>query len=131
MNTMVKGELAQLKAELRAIEKGFVTSRPTSIARYDLVIDDGSKLWRTQVKYAGAPSNKTPNSVVVSLAYQARDKSEHAYTEKEVDSLVVYVPQVDKLLWFTAEQFCGKLKLQVKFRGEQRSNSIWYEDYIW
>ena len=44
-----KGIIAQLKAELRANELGFIVSKPTTEnCRYDMIIDDGKKLNRIQ-----------------------------------------------------------------------------------
>jgi hypothetical protein len=39
-----KGHLAVCKAELRAIELGFIPSRPVYDARYDLILDDTKSL---------------------------------------------------------------------------------------
>jgi hypothetical protein len=33
--------------------KGWIASRPTRDCRYDVVLDDGERLYRVQVKYAG------------------------------------------------------------------------------
>ena len=42
-----------LRALQRSVEKGWLASRPTRDCRYDLVLDDGERLYRVQVKYAG------------------------------------------------------------------------------
>ena len=54
MTTNEKGEIAVLKARLRAIEKSILWSTAQEGCRYDAVIDDGITLKRVQVKYAGA-----------------------------------------------------------------------------
>jgi hypothetical protein len=131
MESHRKGELAQAKVELVALEKGYIVSRPAFVARYDLVIDDGEKLSRVQIKYGGGSAAHTDNSVVVSLNYTDRKGIDNAYKSSDVDALAVYVPRVDKVLWFTPEQFCGRMKLQIKVEGAKRLNSLWYEDYIW
>ena len=131
MRSVEKGELAQLKAELRAVEKGFVVARPLTPTRYDLLIDDGLKIWRTQVKYANGVAPKTENAVIASLGYTDRNKIDHPYTTEQVDAFVIYVPKVESILWFDAESLCGRLKLQIKFAGRRQKNSIWYKDYIW
>ena len=52
MNSANKSEIAVLKLELRANQKGYFVSLPKNqSSRYDLIIDDGKKLYRTQVKY--------------------------------------------------------------------------------
>ncbi len=131
MKSVEKGELAQLKAELRAVEKGYVVARPLTPTRYDLLIDDGNKIWRIQVKYANGIAVHTNNAVTASLGYVDRAKVNHAYKIEEVDAFIIYVPKVESLLWFPAEKICGKLKLQIKISGKIQKNSIWYEDYLW
>ena len=54
-----KGEIAQLKVQLRAAEKGVTLSKPLIDSRYDFIRDDGRKQERAQVKYA---SGKSPHS---------------------------------------------------------------------
>lgn len=131
MRSVQKGEIAQIKAELRALEKGFVPSRPIVPCRYDLIIDDGTTRWRTQVKYANGVASGTPNAVLCSLNYTDRNKVDHAYTEEQVDAFIIYVPRVESLLWLTAEKASGKMKLQIKVDGRPQANSLWYEDYLW
>ena len=131
MNTQQKGELAQLRAELRALEKGFVAARPQVVTRYDLLIDDGSKIWRVQVKYADGKAANTDNAVLASLSAVDRHNNTTLYTIKEVDAFVIYVPKVDEVLWLPADIGCGKTKLQIKTGGRRQTNSLWYEDYIW
>lgn len=131
MESHRKGELAQLKVETKALEKGYIVSRPASVARYDIVVDDGVKLWRTQVKYADGKAANTDNSVLASLGATDRSGKAVVYQANEVDAFAIYVPKVEEVLWFTAEQACGKGKLQIKLSGRRQANSIWFEDYIW
>jgi hypothetical protein len=131
METHRKGELAQLRVELKALEKGFIVSRPANVARYDLVIDDGEKLWRVQIKYADGKAVGTDNAVLASLGSTDRSGKAITYSVPEVDAFAVYVPRVDKVLWFTAAQACGKTKLQIKIAGKPIATSLWYDDYIW
>lgn len=43
--------IAELRVAIRAIGKGMLVSRPLGDScRYDLVLDDGDRLWRIQVK---------------------------------------------------------------------------------
>lgn len=62
----IKGAIAFSKAEIRALSKGYIVSKPsTDCCRYDMIIDDGVDLIRIQVKYAGGKnSNSTGNTVV-------------------------------------------------------------------
>ena len=131
MNDTKKGDYAQLKVETIALEKGYVVSRPSVSTKYDVIIDDGNRLWRVQIKYADGKASHTDNAVIASLNYTDRSKIEHTYKDSDIDALAVYVPKIDKVLWFLSNQICGKSKLQIKIAGNKNTNSIWYEDYIW
>ena len=64
----IHGMIAQNKAELRAIEKGYLVSKPiTECARYDMIIDDGVRRERVQVKYAGGHQHRSKGSCVADL----------------------------------------------------------------
>lgn len=134
VTTNVKGQLAVSKAEIRAFELGFLPSRPLYDARYDLIIDDGKKLLKVQVKYAnGKPSNSN-GAVVVKLEYEDRGRRVHTYKDTEVDALIVYVPQIDKLCFFPKDVFVGRRKFNIrisKAKNNQKKRVIAAEDYYW
>ena len=52
------GAYAEAKVLERAVEKGIDVYKPVFECRVDFVLDDGLKLYRTQVKYAGGSSPK-------------------------------------------------------------------------
>lgn len=130
-----KGDIGVYKAVTRAIEKGFIVSIPAQHCRYDVILDDGQKLWRVQVKYAnGRPSNSS-GAVIAKLDYETR-KRRHVYTydSKEVDALTVYVPKIDKLCWFPPAVFEHKhtlcIRLERALNGQQ-DGIIYAKDYFW
>lgn len=129
-----KGQLAVSKAELRAVELGFLPSRPLYDTKYDLVVDKNNQLFRIQVKYAaGNPSNST-GAVVVKLEYEDRQKNVYTYNINEVDALVVYIPTIDKLCYFPKNIFLGKRKLTIrisKSKNNQKIGIVAAEDYYW
>lgn len=50
-NTQIKGALTEQKCFLKCIELGFFVSKPLfDNARYDFILDTGSKLLKIQVK---------------------------------------------------------------------------------
>src|SRR3989344_4306213 len=105
ITTNVKGQLAVSKAELRALELGYLPSRPMFDGRYDLIIDNQKELLRVQVKYANGKSTNSSGSVVVKLEYENRNKKFYTYQENEVDVLIVYIPEIDKLCYFPKKIF--------------------------
>jgi hypothetical protein len=134
MNTQQKGQFAQLKVEQVAAEKGYVVSKPTIDTRYDLIIDDGESLHKVQVKYAG--SKTTNGSINVGLRRWAGDKRHvtRNYTTAEVDGILVYIPQIDRVCWLPPELFDNKpaivLRLEPTKSGQKKGINF-AKDYFW
>lgn len=136
ITTNVKGQLAATKAELRALELGYIPSRPIFNARYDLILDDTEthRLMRVQIKYADAKLSHSDGSVSVKLAYENRKKTRYTYQDSEVDGLIVYIPKIDKLCFFLPKMFVGKERISIRYtktRNNQKKGIIFAEDYYW
>lgn len=140
ITTNQKGQIAQLKVEARAVEKGWVVSRTSEGARYDLVLDNGSKLYRAQVKWGESKHHNAEGSVQVNLRrFVGNDRDgkrtkTKTYSKDEIDVLLVYVPQVDKVCWFGAEHFDGKPMLIVRYlptKNGQKYKTRMVGDYVW
>jgi hypothetical protein len=137
---MNKAEVAKLKVELKAAEKGWITSRTIEGARYDLVLDDRSRLYRVQVKYVSGVAGNSVGCVQVGLRRWAGDSRDQPrgrtriYTASEVDVLLVYVPQVDKLCWFGADIFAGRPSFNLRYeptKNGQKAGLILVQDFVW
>lgn len=134
MTTNIKGQIAQSKAELRAIELGMIPSKPIFDARYDLILDDGLSLKKIQIKYGDGKAQHCNGAVTVKLTYSNRKGDEYFYNNKEVDGLIVYVPKIDRLCFFPPSVFCGKRKLQIRIekpKNNQTKNILLAENYLW
>lgn len=117
MKTFEKGHYACLKFELRAHEKGFSVSKPTlAESRYDYILDDGSRLWRVQVKYAGGKSSNSSGAATCNLTRQGHRRL-GSYSACDVDVVVAYLPQVDKLAWILPEKFEGKSLINIRYEA--------------
>ena len=131
MNTKQKGEIAQLKVELRAIEKDYIVSRPTrEDCRYDLIVDTGLKLLRAQIKY---PGQEISGAVRVYLRKAHKNRS-LIYSAEEIDIVLVYIPQLDIIIKLDPEHFDGKHGFYIRFKPTKSGmtkNINWFEDYIW
>lgn len=129
-----KGDIAELKAQLRATELGYTISIPNHHCRYDLVLDDGHKLWRVQVKYANGKPSNSDGSVVVKLEYNDRTKHSYTYNALEIDALVVYLPKIDKLCWFPPNVYVGKKRLSIRVdkpKNGQVKHLVVADKYYW
>lgn len=135
MNTQQKGQIAQLKVELRAVEKGFITSKPTVDARYDLIIDDKEKLIRAQIKYCNSCSKKVVGSFLISLRKWAGDKRTitRNYTKDEIDVLLVYFPILDCICCVPVEEFDDRPSITLRYNKPKNNTNIIrnIKDYLW
>lgn len=132
--TNVKGQIAAAKAELRALELGYLPSKPIFDARYDLILDNGEKLIRVQIKYADGKTSHGNGSIAVKLAYENRRKEVFTYQNTEVDGLIVYLPKIDKLCFFEPKTFVGKKRIYIRYlksKNNQKKGIIAAEDYFW
>ena len=132
-HTYQKGEVAHLRVQLRAAEKGIVVSRPIIECRYDLVLDVGGRLYRAQVKYADWRSET--GGVYLDLRKQTRNVGpRRPYLVNEIDVLLVYLPKVDAVLWLDAQVWAGKDSLTFRIsptKNKQRAHVRDYKDFIW
>ena len=104
-----KGQIALLKVQIEAARKGAVASVPTTPARYDLVLDSQGRLHRAQVKYADGKSQRSQGAVRLDLRRRKK-----CYTATEIDVVLVYVPQVDRVCWFDREVFENRSLLHLR-----------------
>lgn len=130
----IKGQLAVSKTELRALELGYLPSRPLFDTRYDLIIDNHRSLIRAQIKYADGKSSSNSGSAIVKLEYTDRQKKTFTYQNDEVDALIVYIPKINRLCYLPKKLFIGKRKLSIrlsKSKNNQKKGIIAAEDYYW
>ena len=134
MTTCQKGDVAVLKVATRAVEKGWIPSRPIpESARYDLVLDDGKRLHRCQVKWANGKAN---GAVVCQLTRHNGSgvNTERKYHAHEVDAVLVYIPKLDEVVWLTPDDFEDKFIVTLRYepaKNNQRSGCIMVADRVW
>jgi hypothetical protein len=129
LTTDIKGQIALLKVLMAAANKGATVSLPTTPLRYDLVLDWEGKLYRAQVKYADGKSPHSEGAIRVDLRRRKRQ-----YSQDEVDILLVYVAQVDRVCWFGPEVFHQKAGLHLRTKpakNGQAKGCLSVENYIW
>jgi len=130
----VKGEIARLKAELRALEKDCVVCYPQVECRYDsiLVFDDG-RILKAQIKYTDQKSSK--DSYIVDLRKETLNNGKkRVYTKNEIDVILLYIKIIDDVLWIPPELFDNKQSLSFKIgptKNNQQKFIRFAKDYIW
>jgi hypothetical protein len=137
LKTNLLGELAVAKVVIRAIEKGFEVSRPLIECRYDLVLDDGERLYRVQVKYAGGEPWAGRSGVIGVGLRKWRNGGRsviHHYRASEMDLLLVYIRKLDCILCFGPDVFDGRRELQIRFepaKNNQKKGCLMAVNHIW
>lgn len=131
-----KGIEAQLKAELRANELGYIVSKPTTdCCRYDMILDDGKKLKRIQVKYCDRKQSGANGSIALSLRKFSLNKKERPYyTKDEIDAIIVYVKPIEKLCYLDIDIIEKKSSITLRYelpKNNQGKNIYLVDDYLW
>jgi PD-(D/E)XK endonuclease len=114
------------------LEKRWVTSRPTRDCRYDLVLDDGERLYRVQVKYAGRQAWNCAGAV--SLDFTKGGRRDRTYLDHEIDAVIAYVAPADMLVWLGREHFHGRRNVQLRYvptRSGQKAGCLMVTDVAW
>jgi hypothetical protein len=132
--TSLKGELALMKVIFRAFEKRITVSRPVGdFDRYDLIIDEGGKLSRVQVKYAdGKPASN--GSVRVKTQTNHRRGGQRKYSPLEVDCVMVYLPQTGKVYRLPPYTWGGKTEISLRLtpaKNGQKKDCWFAGGYEW
>ncbi len=131
-STAQKGELALLRVLQRSVEKGWIASRPTRECRYDLVLDDGKRLYRVQVKYAGRRAVNCEGAV--SLDFTKGGKRDRTYLDHEIDAVVAYVAPAHTVVWLGREHFHGRRNIQLRYvpkRNGQKNGCFMVSELAW
>ena len=139
MNVNEKGFIAETKVILRATELGYMVSRPLrDDCRYDLILDKDGKLKRVQVKYAGSKPCKSKGAIPVVLTKNNKKKGaeykERKYSADEVDAIVAYFPDYDKLCWFDTKTIEDMTAIQIRFEptaNRQNKRTRMAKDFAW
>jgi hypothetical protein len=81
------------------------------------------------VKYAGAKSRRAQG--VVPLHLRRRKK---CYSADEIDVLLVYLPQIDKIGWFGPEIFNNRAAIHLRLlptRSGQKKLCRMVDEFVW
>jgi hypothetical protein len=133
--TTKKGELACIKFEQRALEKGYVVSRPVLECEYDRVVEIEKKLYRVQIKYAACKSSNSDGAVQANIGKAGLKHGSHKpYDSCDIDAMVVYIPSIDKLCWFDKDVWVCRRMLNIRYKASKNNQTkgCWMaENYFW
>ena len=131
LNTQTKGCLTEQKCFVKCLESGFMISKPLfDNARYDFILDTGSKLLKIQVKTSNWNDEHT--------AFSFNGYSQHCtgngnkrmkYTNAEIDYFMTEKNNQFYLYPATEEGFVVKC-LRLSSSAKNQSNINWAKDYL-
>jgi hypothetical protein len=124
--TCFKGIKAQLRVELAAAEKGYLVSIPTSHSCiYDILLDDGKKIKKCQIKYCNRIGHR--DHLEVPLFNQASKRK--FYKRTDIDILFVYIPIHDVILKYNSHFFDKKGTFPINLKNKE--SKYFWKKYIW
>lgn len=129
LNSRTKGEIGQLKIQIRAAELNLIASVPTTEVYYDLILDDykTKEIYRAQIKYCHRKSSSNKNNLELGLG-SSRSKRIF-YKRTDINWILVYLPSKDLILKYEQQHFHRKKFLTINLTNP---SSKWYfEKYIW
>ena len=112
-----RGEMAEAAFLAKASSLGLRVSKPWGeSSRYDLIVDNGRRLLRVQVKSAHRTGGNGGYS------FHAYGNTTRVYDASEIDLLAAYVVPMDAWYLFPVQEF-RKYKAMCLFPGSRRGRS--------
>lgn len=110
VNHTERGAVAESFAATWALTSGWVCSFPArgQQPRYDLIMDDGSRLWRVQVKRAFVRTREGTGSRLVANLYHG---SSVRYKAHEVDVFAIVHVDTGTIWWLPLDVTAGRLRV--------------------
>lgn len=132
LTTDQKGAIAELAIAHAAAGLGVGVFKPlTDGERYDLILDTGSALLRTQCKWA-----RSLGDVVVVPCYSARRARDglrkRFYNASEIDVIAAYCAALRRSFLLSAREFDGRSAVQLRgapSRNNQRLGINWADEF--
>lgn len=87
------GEISELVFAVEALNRGLTVSKPLITNKYDLLVDNGKKIFRIQVKATTKPARGIGNYSIIS---SHGTKSKKLYNNKMIDFFAIYLADVEK-----------------------------------
>ena len=131
MNTKTKGDIAESRV-LAELVSDFDVSIPFGDnTRYDLLVDDGTKIWRVQVKHARCKEGKIKFHTVSKPTLRGNDKENRDY-KGDADLFAVYSSEIDTVAYVTIEEVGDRVGMTLRFSKPENGQSKginWLRDY--
>ena len=117
----LRSELACIKFEERAIQKGGIVSRPALECAYDRILDLDGVLSRVQIKHAnGTPTEGAITCKLARFGHGGRK----LYQLHEIDAFAIYIPKIEAICWFPVAELLGKGAVVLRFAPPKTQNGM-------
>jgi hypothetical protein len=118
---MIKiGDSGEAKLLCECMERGFNVSIPFSLnSDYDLIIDSGERIYRTQVKTSSSKAADR-NRYDYNITHLVGGKIV-PYTKDEIDLIVLYAILDDDFYFLFPQQFESKKRINIYSKGNKYS----------
>jgi PD-(D/E)XK endonuclease len=132
MSTNQKRAIAETAIAAEAVQLGMTVYRPVvEGGRYDLIIDTGTRLLRTQCKWA---SMKGAVVVVYTITCRLTPRGyvRTTYDAAEIDGIAAYCHALKRCFWLPIHEFAGRSAVHLRLkraRNGQQSGLTWANDY--
>lgn len=130
-NTKQIGDISETAISLALLKSGYSVSKPIGDnQRYDLIVDDSKKLWRTQIKTAKIVKGVLQSGLTRVIKRNGKHKK-IKYDTSEIDAFAIYSPQLDKC-YLVKKEDAPSTSISLRLddvKSGQKSKIRWAKDY--
>ena len=126
VNSKAKGEISEGLVIAHLLKLGYSISMPFGDnQRYDLIVDDGGRLWRAQVK-----TGRFRRGCVIFNCVSLNAFTQQRFSYRgQIDTFLVYCPDIDKVYWVPIEKATSVPRCVFAFdqpgcKGPARNNQV-------
>jgi hypothetical protein len=126
LNSRTKGEIGQLKIQLRAAELNLISSIPTTEVYYDLILDNykTKEIYRAQIKYCNRKHGKN-----LEIRLDNRSSKRIFYRHTDINWLLIFIPAKDVILKYEKKYFHRKSRIDINLVDPK--SKWYYKNFIW
>lgn len=106
----MRGERTEAKVLAKLLDCGFIVAVPFGSQRYDLIVDDGKKLIKVQVKTGCLRFGRVQFRTCSAPGSTQRARTYHG----EVDAFVVYAPELEKFYWVPIAKLPNRREVHLR-----------------
>jgi hypothetical protein len=132
LSTSQKGAIAEARIMAAAIELGIPVLKPlVEGLRYDLVLELGTRLVRTQCKWA----NRENDVVVVrgrTCRHTPHGYLRTSYSASEIDGIAAWCPETHECYFIPIEEIAGRRSMSLRLAPARNNQELlvhWAADY--